>query len=202
MNPETDKLTRLTMPDGRVVNVHQPGARRPSANWRLNQNAYLKYEAYIEAFVRAWPQESAFTIPRGMSPNTFVTRLRDAVQALTVYGYNANLQQRMGVIREEFTVSLDPDGTRVCIRHKRPLGRPVGRGGEHERPSIHDASKLEPIPVGDALEAAVAKLCADPSLSPLQFVGRAPAQLVEVLEGRHDVAFAYDERSDVTTIMS
>lgn len=202
MNPLTDLSTKVLRPDGSIVEVIQPGARLVrSKNWRLNEDAYRRYEAHIREAIKVWPTETKFAIPNGMSPNTFEHRLRDALQAIKLFGYDADVQVALANIREELVVSMDPAGDAVWIRARGSRGRPVQLQTQpNDRPGFIGAVIL-PSPDEETVRAYCVLGKVGHRTEPVQFKGRLTATLVDILLTQYDVAFAYDEAADVTTMI-
>lgn len=204
MNPQTDLSTQVRLADGRIINVVQPGGKiAKSKNWRLTEEAFRRYESLIREAIAAWPNETCFDIPNGSSPNTFSHRLRDALQALKMYGYDPELQQSLANIREELVVAMDADGSKVWIRAKGKQGRPINiHSSSHERPTMAVVqSTVLPNPVPDVLRAYVVLLVNRAGAEAYQFRGKIADDTISLIQKEHDVAFAYDEAADVTTVI-
>lgn len=202
MNPQTDLSTQVRLSSGHIVEVIQPGGRLVrSKNWRLNETAFRNYEAHIRLAIDEWPRETPFVIPNGMSPNTFEHRLRDALQALKLFGYDAQLQQKLLAIREELMVSMDQEGKQVWIRAKGKQGRPVQiHKGEHQRPGM-TYSAVHPNPDAETLQALCVLASKGVRTEPVRFKGKITGELQAALELQFDTAFVYDEQADVTTML-
>jgi hypothetical protein len=202
MNPLTDLSTKVLRPDGSIVEVVRPGARLvPSKNWRLTEEAYRRYESHIREALRAWPQESKFNIPAGMSPNTFCHRLRDALQAVKLFGYDADVVEQL-TSRPELCVSMDPAGTAVWIRARGQQGAPIKmhKGQSDSHPARH-APIVHPNLDADTLEAFCILLGKGIRSEPVQCKGQIPENIQLSLTSRFDIAFAYDENLDITTMI-
>lgn len=203
MNPETDKFRDVPLGDGRSVRVVQPGANvRTSRNWRLKPEAFERYREHIKLALDRWPQETSFEVPNGMSPNTFEHRLRDAVQALIVFQYDPELYTRMVAVRAEIVVSQSQDGKSVWFRAKQSAGKPVSLTLGHtiSRPQQTTVA-VKPQPSADELSALCLLLSSGQLEGPYQCRGRFAEQLIVELEEKYNVAFAYDEQSDTTTVL-
>ena len=204
MNPETDTVTQVRLAEGRIVTVIQPGARmRGSRNARLSEDSFRAYESHIREAITAWPKETCFAVPVGMSPNTFEHRLRAAIQALIVFGYEPELQKQLATIRGEIVVSQDNEGKNVWIREKAARGRPVqmhrGEVGVRQLPPI--AQTILPNPTEEVLRAYLVLAAAGQRTDPIQFRGKIAETLVTTLQNEFDTAFVYDEVSDLTTML-
>lgn len=203
MNPLTDLSTKIVRPDGSTVEIIQPGARMvASKNWRLTEEAYRRYESHIREAIKNFPKETKFDVPAGMSPNTFVHRLRDALQAVIMFGYDVDVQLSLRDIRAELTVCMDPAGTGVWIREKGRPGRPVKvqLGQPNERPGYINTA-IYPNPTEDVLHAFCILGSSGHRQSPVQFKGRISEDLQSAMVAKYDTAFAYDEVADVTTMI-
>lgn len=203
MNPLTDLTSKLQLPDGSFVEVVQPGARvHVSKNWRLTEAAYRRYESHIREAIKHFPKETRFDVPSGMSPNTFVHRLRDALQAVIMFGYDIDVQLSLKDIRAELTVCMDQAGTGVWIRAKGKPGRPVKMqlGTANERPGYIGATIL-PSPSEEVLRAFCILAATGNRHEPVQFKGPISAELQEEMTRSFDTAFAYDNVADVTTMI-
>ena len=200
-NPLTD-LVSTVVRDGRTITVIQPGGRiARSKNWRLNEDAFRRYESHLREAIDAWPRETKFAVPAGMSPNTFEHRLRDALQALKLFGYEPGLQTQLAAIREELTVSQDTSGTSVWIRARQRAGRPIQMHTmENERPNA-SFGLIHPNPTEQVLKAYCILGAAGHRSEPIQFRGRIDAALIDTFQQQYDTAFAYDEATDVTTMI-
>lgn len=203
MNHLTDLSTKLLRPDGTAIEIIQPGARVvASKNWRLTEEAYRRYESHIREALKNFPKETKFEVPLGMSPNTFVHRLRDALQAVILFGYDVDVQMALKATRTEFTVSMDQAGTGVWIREKGRPGRPVKMqlGVANERPGYIGAT-IHPNPTEDVLRAFCILGASGHRHDPVQFKGQISATLQAEMMKYYDTAFAYDETADVTTMI-
>lgn len=203
MTNPSDLVTPIKLPDGRSIEVIQPGGRIVrSKNWRLNENAYRSYESHIREAIKAWPQETCFNVPNGMSPNTFEHRLRDAMQAIKLYGYDADVQSALGSIRDELVVSMDPDGSKVWIRARGTRGRPIQmHRQENVRPQLAVESEIKPTPTEEVVQAYAVLLTSPAGFSPIQFKGRLSPELINKITSEYDVAFAYDDATNVTRML-
>lgn len=203
MDPTTDLSTQVKLANGHIVTVIQPGGRIPkSRNWRLNEAAYRAYASHITEAVNAWPVETKFDIPSGMSPNTFEHRLRDALQAVKAFGYDPVIQTRLAEIRDELVVSMDPAGTAVWIRAKGKAGRPVQLKSSRQTHGVVSAvESIQPNPDRDTLHAWCTLIQKKVRSEPVQFRGKVDQTLVEALQINFDVAFTYDETQDVTILL-
>lgn len=204
MDPTTDSSEFVNLPDGRTINVIRPGALTRSKNWRLTEEAYRRYEQHIRTAITNWPRETAFEIPAGCSPNTFEHRLRDALQAIKMYGYDPDVQQSLAAIREELVVSMDPDGKQVWIRAKGSRGRPVQmhKSESHARPTqAYVEPEVLPAPTLDVIMAYITLAASGHRTSPVVFKGRIDPQLETSITSRYDTAFAYDSDKDTTTML-
>lgn len=203
MNPLTDLQTRVARPDGSIVTIIQPGARiTGSSHWRLNEAAYRRYESYIREVIKVWPQESVFAVPSGMSPNTFEHRLRDAVQAITLYAYDADTHKFILSIRSELAVSANQEGTRVSIRLKKPVGRRHKLTAErvpNDRPGLTHVPVMPSMDL-DQLVAQCVLGKEGTRTEPVRFKGQVSDEDQAYLLSKFDTAFAYDEVLDVTTM--
>ena len=204
MNPTTDLQQKVQMPDGRVITVVTPNGRLVrTKNWRLNENSFRAYEAHIREAVEAWPAETKYVVPNGMSPNTFEHRFRDAIQALKLFGYDADLQAKLAAIRAEITISQDTDGRHVWFRAKQRAGRQInlGKAETHERPDITTYIEVHETHDEEMLRAFLTLAAKGVHSGPVQFRGRIDADLVLMLEKQYDTAFVYDEKRNVTTML-
>lgn len=203
MNPLTDLQTRVARPDGSIVTIIQPGARiQGSSHWRLNESAYRRYESYIREVIKVWPQESIFAVPNGMSPNTFEHRLRDAIQAITLFAYDADAHKFILSIRSELAVSANLEGTRVSVRLKKPIGRRHKLTPEripNERPGLTHVPVLDSMDLAQ-LEAQCLLSKEGVRTEPLRIRGKVTDEDQTYLLARFDTAFAYDEILDITTM--
>ena len=203
MNPLTDKQSTLII-HGKPVTVIQPGGKiARSTNWRLNEDAFRRYESHIQTAVDAWPNETKFDIPPGVSVNTFEHRLRDAMQALKLYGYNEALQTKLASLRTELVVSMDPDGKAVWIRERGKRGRPVSLLSTENRrhPMVASNPTVQPPPDEAVLRAYLTLSAAGQRTEPVRFKGRIDQTLQDILVSQFDTAFVYDDTQDVTIML-
>lgn len=208
MNPSTDRITTHSIA-GKTVHIVQPGANRPSyqsRNWRLTEEAFRRYELYIDAAVTGFEatpkRESQFACPDGISPNTFVARVRDALQALILYGYNPTLQARLKAVRSEITVSLDPDGKSIWFRERQKAGRRVKLMPEHIRQhAIAAEPPIEKSLTPDELSAICQMHHSKLKTAPTFIRGQLPADVITDLETRYDVGIVYDPETLLTRIV-
>lgn len=202
MNPLTDLSTKIQRADGTIVEIIQPGAKvQGSKHWRLTEAAYRRYETHIRAAIAAWPNEIKFDVPPGMSPNTFEHRFRDAMQAIKLYGYDADVQQALRNIRTELVVSMDPSGTACWIRARKTAGRPVAMFKSEGRSHPLQNTTVLPTPTEEVLRAFLTLGVSGHRVDPVQFKGRIDQALIDTLQQQFDTAFAYDKASDVTTMI-
>ena len=203
MNPLTDLSTKILRSDGTIIEVVQPGARViASKNWRLNEGAYRRYESFLREAIKNWPKETKFDVPAGMSPNTFVHRLRDALQAVILFGYDVDVQLELRDIRAELTVCMDPAGTGVWIREKGKPGRPVKMQlGQHQERIGHINATIHPAPTADVLRAFCILGASGHRHDPVQFKGPIDQSVQDEMMKYYDTAFAYDPTADITTMI-
>lgn len=200
MDPLTDS-SEFT-PDG--VQIIRPGAlTRGSKNWRLTEEAYRRYEHCIRTAIQNWPNETAFEIPDGVSPNTFEHRLRDALQAIKLYPYDPDVQSALATIRTELVVSMDPDGKKIWIRAKGTRGRPVQihKAESHQRLTQASIGLVLPPATEAAILAFLQLSASGHRTEPVTFKGRVDPQLKQLILTTYDTAFVYDEVRDVTTML-
>lgn len=203
MNPLTDKISTIVIND-KPTPVIQPGGKLArSTNWRLTEEAFLRYKSHIEEAIRNWPNETKFDIPAGMSVNTFEHRLRDAMQALKLYGYDLELQKKLADLRTELVVSMDVSGEAVWIRQKGKKGRPVSLiSSRNERRSPSVAAKVvHPSPDEATLRAFLQLSSTGHRTEPVHFKGRIDQALQDTLVNAFDTAFVYDDSDDVTIML-
>ena len=202
MNPLTDKQSTLIV-NGQPTIVIQPGGKiARSTNWRLNESAFRRYEHHIRSAIDAWPKETKFEIPAGVSVNTFEHRLRDAMQALKMYGYDEELQKKLASLRTELVVSMDPDGKAVWIRERGKRGRPISLISRQNEKRV----AIAPIPVQPSPDEAVLRAYLTLSSSgnrtdPVHFKGRIDQALQDLLMSQYDTAFVYDDAQDITIML-
>ena len=202
MNPLTDKQSTLIV-NGQPTIVIQPGGKiARSTNWRLNEAAFRRYEHHIRSAIDAWPKETKFEIPAGVSVNTFEHRLRDAMQALKMYGYDEELQKKLASLRTELVVSMDPDGKAVWIRERGKRGRPISLISRQNEKRV----AIAPIPVQPSPDEAVLRAYLTLSSSgnrtdPVHFKGHIDQALQDLLMSQYDTAFVYDDAQDITIML-
>jgi hypothetical protein len=204
MDPLTDKITHVPLPDGRTIEVVQPGAlvNPPgSSNWRLTREVFDRYAPFLRTAAVNWPSETSFAVPVGMSPNTFCRALRDARQALLAFVYNEELYNLHLPLATLAVFSLDPAGTSVWFRARGTRGRTKKYTHEvvahnHRQTEV----KVSATPTPDELRAMCVLIKTGRLESPLQFRGRIDEQLISELELKHDVAFVWDDVTDITTL--
>lgn len=183
-----------------------PGIRGTSRNSRLSESAFTRYRSYIETAVNAWPAETQFVVPSGLSPNTFVARLRDALNALKQFRYDPTLAAKLDIVREaDMVVSLSPDGSTVWFRARGKLGRPraaVPTPVRHENPllSAHE-STARPLPSPSEIDADIRAARAAGQTLPLIYFGQLTAVDQAALEAVFDLGITFDPSSNLTTII-
>lgn len=188
--------------------MKQAGYVRGSRNERLNEAAYRRYESHIREGIRNWnsvpSRETQFAVPSGMSPNTFAHGLRDALQSIKLFSYDPEVQSALAAIREEIVIALAPAGDAVWFRAKGKQGRPVQVhfGTTHNRPSIASLTNIiHPNPDEETLRAFCVLGAKGLRAEGVQFKGRVMSETIAKFELEFDTAFAYDEASDVTTML-
>lgn len=199
MDPRTDAFEHS--PDGSMI--IRPGALTRSKNWRLTEEAYRRYEHCIRTAIQNWPNETAFDVPPESSPNTFEHRLRDALQAIKLYGYDADVQSAIGAIRTELVVSMDPSGSKVWIRAKGQRGRPVNihKSESHQRLAQVGVGAVLPEATEAVLRSFLELAKSGHRTEPVQFRGQIDPVITTALSTIYDTAFVYDTQRDVTTML-
>ncbi len=207
MNPETDKITIIPRPDGGPdLTIIQPGALlKGSSNWRLTRSAFERYAEHLKQAVDAWPQETKFNVPTGLSPNTFCARLRDARKALILYGYDPDLQHRMIALGNEPVIAMDPDGQHIWFRARGQQAAPIKVVSEHVSrlgyvPAMQGAN-ITSMPTEDELRAMCKLISAGRMSGPLIFKGEINEFLKTDLESNYDVAFVWEPHQGITTLL-
>lgn len=215
-NPLTDKITFVPLSDGRMMEVRQPGAikNQPSQNWRFKRETFIIYRPYLQQALANWPAETSFAIPPDMSPNTFVRCLRDARQAvLENLDYDPELRTRFlertsegKTIADSVAISMDPSGQLVWFRAKHDPGRQrkADRSAvvsSIKRPTLAAADSVQELPSLVELTAFCTLISAGRLHGPLHFRGRIDAQTQEAITSSFDVAFAFDELTNITTML-
>lgn len=204
MNPLTDKVTNVKLPDGRTVEIRQPGAIRPqSTNWRLTRDAFERYEHILRQMVANLPNETSFDRPPGMSINTFCARLRDARQALLLYGYDPKLQALHAPLEHTHVIAMDPSGERVWFRERGQVGRREKADStvQSVKRALAFTHEVTDMPSASELDAMCLLLKSGRVNGPFIFRGRMEPSIHEHLEIAFDVGISYDDKTDLTTLL-
>lgn len=214
MNPLTDRVTQVAMPQG-TVTVIQPGALIPKGtdasgthHWRLSKRMFDRYSDILWHCVRAWPTETRLEVPAGLSPNTFEHRLRDARQALLKYpSYEPALHAALVALRGSDGNVANPvfssDNGVVWFRERGQKGRngKVPLAASHPHTHGPTAVDVRPTPSDEQAHALCLLLSSGFLVGPIQFTSRLSPDTLATLEANFNVGFAYDERTDITTVL-
>lgn len=205
MNPQFDKAIVTTLPDGQTIRLIQPAerTREASRDWRLSQVAVDRYKPYLEQMASAWPREISFEVPNGISPNTFVHRLRDARAALIHFKYYPDLALAHENIGRTACVAFDKSDGKVWFRERSIGGNRHGDKytprSEVRNPALSPA--IQDLCTAEQLEAFCKLLTAHCLTGPILFKGRFDADLISRLEAAYDIALVFDERTSLTTLI-
>jgi len=198
MDPRTDLSTKMLRADGQVVEIIQPGALNPKSNhWRFKESAYRNYEAHLRLALKNWPKPTKFLVPHDMTINTFEHRLRDARQAVLLYGYDIDVQLGLKEAGPSLSVSVDIEGNAIWIR-------PKGQVGRLPRDMVlDDPTKLNTLPNPNAgvVQAYCVLGASGHRKEPVHFQGTIPPEVQDSMTAKYDTAFIYDEQTDVTTMI-
>ena len=209
MNPQTDKLTIVPLPDGRTLEVVQPGALArpdPSKNELYSQDAYLRYAQHLELAVSNMEKglETEFNVPAGLSANTFCARFRSARKALILFNYDPALKSRLVALSQvgkDPTISLAQDGRSVWFRRPVTRGRAIKLSQSPDR-QLHGLSfaALKPLPSEDDLRALCTLAKSGIVSGQVSFKGIIPDDTIAALEAEFDVAFTVDGGQGITSV--
>jgi hypothetical protein len=211
MNPLTDKLTSVPLPDGRTLEIVQPGAlARPdhSKNELYSRDSYLRYAQHLELAISNMEKglETEFNVPVGLSANTFCARFRSARKALILFNYDPALRARLvelSQLGKDPTISLAQDGRSVWFR------RPSGRGRAVKLSRAVDRQQhghglilpaLKPLPAEDDLRAMCTLAKSGLLSGQVVFKGIIPADTIAALEAEFDVAVTVDVEQETSAI--
>lgn len=169
---------------------------------RLTEASFRRYEDIIATAVDNYPQETSFSIPEGIAPNTFIARIRDAVLSVKKFAWTTKIDMKKLWELSNITVwSLDAANKCVWFREKQTRGRP------NELTSLaktHNAAEISASHWSSWINAEVSAACVLISggklAGPIVLEGEIDPTLTDALTQIHDVGFYYDSEKNETIL--
>lgn len=171
---------------------------------RLSYDMFKRYEPLLITAVAAFPDETSFTIPEGISPTTFVARFRDARLSYLKFNWPSAIDRdKLLSITGKYTISLDSATNKVWFRQKQSRGRPSELITETKIKTTQ-TSFFNPrwsTWTADELRAACFLINAKKADGPILLTGQVPDSLITDLTSLFDVSLVYDSSKDETILM-
>lgn len=176
---------------------------------QLSEASYRKYEPLLDQALKNIPNETSFEVPLGMSPYTFVARLRDARVSGIKFRWKTyvDLDKLCDTLNsaEKWVFSLGADDKSVWFKRKERSGRPTElKTAGYVRPeaTVVTGSGLGPlVNLRDEEWHALAilvhygRLC-----GPFVVKGNPPPQTVLALQDTMNISFVYDDARNETIV--
>lgn len=173
---------------------------------RLTEEMFRRYEPLLAKAVAAFPSETSFTVPPGISPTTFVARFRDARFSYLKFDWPSQLIDRDKLldIQGKHTISLDPSSGLVWFRAKQRRGRPTEFVTEA---TTHTSALADSTPRrwSDWSVEEVRALClllhTKKLTGPFVLRGKVTPDFTDAMTTAFDVSLAYQQDTDETVIL-
>ena len=164
---------------------------------------FRRYEPLLKTAVDAFPNETSFSVPDGISPTTFVARFRDARLSYLKFNWASNIDRdKLLSITGKYTISLDNSSGKVWFRQKQSRGRPselISESRTHTSnvPAVQRWDSHTP----DELQAACLLITSRKLSGPIVIAGEVPSDLILTLSTSFDVSLVYDSTKNETILM-
>lgn len=174
---------------------------------QLSEAAFRRYEPLFKQALANMPAETEFSVPEGMSPHTFVARLRDARVSGIKFRWKTDLDlDKLGETlysRDRWVFAMSPNGKSVWFKRAAPKGRPTELKTEglaqHTPAQTFGALNLANLNAEEWYALAIlvhyGRLA-----TPLAVKGDAPPQPVLDLESTHNISFVRDDSRGETIV--
>lgn len=175
----------------------------------LREHIFRTYEPLLTVAVSAWPEATSFTVPRDVSPATFVANLRNSIVSVKRFSWSTSIDLPKLLSIEtprQFVVVFDEVEKLVWFRSpKKPQARgmesTVGRKIERALPSSSSSSL---VPWRDWTETELDALCLliDKQRITGTFIldGAVAQHSIDQLQLAYNVAIVFDATLNQTVI--
>lgn len=175
---------------------------------RLSEDMFRRYEPLLAKAVSAFPAETSFTIPPGISPTTFLARFRDARLSYLRFDWTSDLitpdlRQKLINIQREHTISYDNATGLVWFRQKQRRGRPqelVVDAVSHLAQSSSPVDRVWQTWTDEELTAACVLLNSKKAVGPIILKGQLPDNTIIDLTSRFDISLVYQPDTGETVL--
>lgn len=173
--------------------------------YQLTEESFRKYEPFIKQAVKNAPLETSFSVPDGLSVNTFVARVRDAIVSLKRFRWDTTIDvEKLWTLSGKYIWSIDPGGEKIWFREKQKRGRPLEYAAEaHTRQAAQAGASISSVwtnlQVGE-IDSLALLIHNQRITGPVYVEGQLPEELTSRLSSLFDVAFTFDTTKNQTII--